>query len=832
MTEPGTGSSGASRLDRVAALFAEALELEHPAAREALILAARGDDPALADELVALLTAHEEDPGFMAEPAGTELAEVIGRHLGSALVGRRVGSWEVDSILHHGGMGTVYHAHRADVDFDQHAALKVVRVDVGSAEMERRFAQERRLLARLEHPNIARLLDGGTTSDGVPYLVMEHVPGETIDAWCSREKPDIARLLAAFLQICSAVDFAHQNLVIHQDIKPSNILVTPEGIAKLLDFGIADLERQVTDGDDEPGVILLTPDYASPEQFRGDPAGTATDTYSLGVLLYRLLTGEVPYHITGGLSREEAGRMALETVPRTPGAVLAAKGRQAPPRGADLDAILLRALAKRPQDRYSSVRALADDVRRYLAVRPVEARTQSWSYRLSRHVGRNWAALAAAATILLLLVGGLSAALWQAGVAERQRDVARAEAATAASAVTFLKTVLGSADPWRDSNPAETVEDVIRLAEVQLDSVLGDEPAARAYVLAALGEVGAGRGELDRANRFTERAVNLLNDSLGGELSQAGAILHARSLALHENGRLEEARGYAIQAVGRLDDPEAGQWQELAGALNQLAALDVELGDHAAAEATARRAVELYRANDGNESLSLASVYNNLAVALSSQSGRLEEAAQVYAMAIRIVESQGGSTPALATLYSNRTNVLRVLGRHDEAVAMLDRAVELFTASLGSDHQATLTAAASLASLYEATGQFDKAAQSLRSPLASARATLPDDHPVTAYILSVLGSALCQADGSGTLEEGLAVSRESFDARRAALGEGHWAVASAEATVGYCLMRLGRQEEGMVMLRRAYQTLRDQRGEGHELTVRAGKWLDAAGAGQ
>lgn len=826
MAESLPESEPSSALDAVAALFAEAADLE-PSARAALVASVRERDPALAGELAALLDAHLADPEFLAEPLAGTIANVMADHMASELLGRRIGSWEIDSVLHRGGMGTVYRAHRVDVDFEQHAALKVIRHGLGSAELVRRFGQERRLLARLEHPNIARLLDGGTTPDGQPYLVMEHVPGEMIDVWCAREQPSIDRLLEVFAQICSAVNFAHQNLVVHRDIKPANILVTPDGTAKLLDFGIAELERQAAERDNEPECgRMLTPGYASPEQFRDDEVGTTADIYSLGALLYRLVAGQTPYRVDPASTPDEAARVVLETIPPPPGAVLAERGARLPRRVGDLDAIVLRALQKEPADRYQSVQAFADDLRRYAEGAPVHARPATLTYRVARFAGRNWKALAVAATIAGLLVGGLSAALWQAGVAERQRDVARAEAATAASAVTFLKTVLGSADPWRDTEPVESVDDVIRLAEVQVDSVLGDEPAARAYLLAALGQVAAGRGQLDRADRMTGAAVAILEQSGGMGSAQAGTIYLTRAIALHEQGRLQDARTYAARAVERFEARDAGSWAELAGALNQLAALDIELGEYGAAEATLRRAIALYDANGGRAILGLAGVHNNLAIALTSQPGRLEEAAEAYAEATRLMERIGASAPLIATHLANRANVLRLLGRIDEAEAIFARAIALLTQSLGPDHQSTLTAATSLASLYEATGRFAQAAATLRAPLTSALATLPPDHPTTAYIQNVLGAALCQMGGTDALEEGLVVSRASLATRLAALGAGHWAVASSESIVGYCLVRLGRRDVGVPLLERAWETLRAQRGEDQELTVRTRRWLD------
>lgn len=815
------------RLDDVADLFAEAIELGNAHQRDLLVESVRQRDPELATHLAMLIGAHFADPNFLAEPISTELTGVMTARLDSAMLGQQVGSWQVDEVLHRGGMGVVYRAHRAGVDFEQQAALKVIRMGLDSPELLRMFAQERRLLARLEHRNIARLLDGGTTREGLPYLVMEHVRGEMIDQWCAREQPSLSRLLAVFAQICSAVNFAHQNLVVHQDIKPANILVAEDGTAKLLDFGIAELERHA--GSDAQSTVtgnrMLTPGFASPEQYRGERAGTATDTYSLGVLLYRLLTGEMPHDIDAAMPREEAARLVDQHDPRPPSQVLRSRGKPLPRRATDLDAIILRALHRNPAERYSSVLAFAHDLSRYSRGMPVEARPRTLLYRAARFTGRNWFAVGALSTILILLVAGLGVAIWQARNVERQRDVARTEAATAASAVGFLQFVLGSADPWRDAEAAETVEDVITIAESEVDSLLADQPAARAYVLSSLGQVAAGRGETDRADRLTAAAVAILDSTPEITTRQAAAVRLGRAIALEEDGRTQEALPHALEAVRLFELDGIDNWNELAVALNQLAAVHITLGDHVQADSVLQRAIALYHDNGGESMLGLAAVYNNRAVALANLPDRAEDVAASYARAAEIVERGGASAPRHATLLVNQANALRLLDRTVEAESLFVRAIGMFRESLGDDHPSTLTAAASLATLHDAVGNHHRAVEVLRGALSSALASLPPDHPVTAYIQNVMGAALCQTEGSDNLREGLALSRASLDARRAAFGDDHWSVASTEAIVGYCLLRLDRRGHGEGMLQRAYHTLLEQRGADNDLTVRAQRWL-------
>jgi non-specific serine/threonine protein kinase/serine/threonine-protein kinase len=360
----------------------------------------------LLTEVESLLASHENLGEFLAVSVLEEPPEQLSS-------GMRVGPYEIRQPIAEGGMGTVYRAVRA-ADFEKHVAIKVVKRGMATSFILQRFRHERQILAGLDHPNIARLLDGGATEDGRPYLVMEYIEGQPITEYCEERSLKIPERLKLFRTVCSAVQYAHQNLVVHRDLKPGNILVTTGGEPKLLDFGIAKL-LEPNAGTTMTSMRFMTPECASPEQVRGEPITTATDIYALGVLLYRLLAGEPPYRLDT-LSAEEIRRIVCETEPSKPSA------RR--PVSADLDNIVQKAMHKEPAWRYASAEQLSEDIERYLTGMPVLARRDTFGYRASKFLARHRATSVAAGLLILSLLGGMAATLWEAHVSEVEHRVA------------------------------------------------------------------------------------------------------------------------------------------------------------------------------------------------------------------------------------------------------------------------------------------------------------------------------------------------------------------------------------------------------------------------
>ncbi len=466
--------------------------------------------PRVGEQVLGLLASHGHASGFLECPAVPGLADLLVADAGAdANIGRVIGPYSIESRIGHGGMGAVYLARRADRAFERRVAVKMIRRDMNSEVVVRRFEHERQILASLDHPHVARLYDGGTTPDGLPYFVMEYVPGEPITDYCTRHRLDTRARLAMFRTVCGAVQYAHQCLVVHRDLKPANILVRADGQPKLLDFGIAKLlaGAGVQEAAGATLVSALTPDYASPEQVRGHTVTTATDVYSLGVVLYELLAGRRPFAVRAS-SLEDIVRAVCETDPVPPSAARAgtadAAPRPCPPhdlRG-DLDTIVLRALRKEPERRYQSAQELSDDIGRFLEGKAVVARGDAVAYRATRFVARHWTAVLVTAVLLASLVGGFVLVLREKQIADEQRRRAERRFADVRKlAGSFLFEVQDAIQHLPGATrPRELVT---RRAVEYLDGLAaeaGDDPTLQAELARAYRRVGDVLGSGREAN--------------------------------------------------------------------------------------------------------------------------------------------------------------------------------------------------------------------------------------------------------------------------------------------------------------------------------------------
>ena len=523
----------------VKSILSEALECE-PAERSAFLERSCGSNPDLRRRVEALIRADERSWSTLEAPAVASSSLASGFRLPSS--GDRIGPYELLSELGHGGMGVVYLARRADEQYEKRVAIKLARAGIAGDLLDVRFRAERQIVASLDHPNIARLLDGGATPDGRPYLVMEYVEGLTLTEWCDRRRLGTRERLLIFLEVCDAMQYAHQHLVVHRDLKPGNILVTEQGSVKLLDFGIAKLIGSDPSDASTPrtGTLfrLLTPDYASPEQVRGGPISTASDVYALGIVLYELLTGQKPYNVKD-VSPAEMLWIICEREPPKPSA--AAQPPVSKALAGDLDTIILTALRKEPGRRYASVGALAQDIRRYLDGLPVEARTDTFGYRAGKFVRRHRAAAAAAALVAVTLAGGLVLTLREARrarAAEARAERRFADVRKIANSYLFelndaIKNLPGST-PAREliaKRALEYLDDLSR--EKETDAELRRELAA------AYQKVGDVLGKGGTAN---------LGDKAGARASYEKALAIRQGLAAADSSnralQLELATSY------------------------------------------------------------------------------------------------------------------------------------------------------------------------------------------------------------------------------------------------------------------------------------------------
>jgi serine/threonine-protein kinase len=499
----------AQRFEQVRAIVDDVLDTarEERGARLARLC---GDDLALHRDVRALLAADERcTDGFLAAPPAGELEDVCEEMEAREWVGRRVGAYRIVDLLAVGGMGSVFRAERIDGQYDHMAAIKVINGGVESARMRRRFHNERQALATLEHPNIARLLDGGATEDGRPYLIMELVEGEAIDRSCDRRRLDVRARLGVMRTVCEAVHFAHQKLIVHRDLKPANILVTTDGRPKLVDFGIArliDTASPLPVAATATRTGAMTPQYSSPEQIRGETTSTGTDVYSLGVILYELLTGHRPYESSSSV-RYELERHICEVDPVRPSATVEGTGsdvdeaafahevaarRGETPRSlrqrlrGDLDVIILTAMEKDPARRYGSVRELSDDLRRYLDGLPVAACRGALRYRTGKFIRRNRGPVAAVLAVVMTLVVGLTGTSLGLLRARAERTSALEAKASAEAVTAFLGDLLADANPYRHGENV-TILEMLADVSARIETELAGRPEVEAGVRHAVG---------------------------------------------------------------------------------------------------------------------------------------------------------------------------------------------------------------------------------------------------------------------------------------------------------------------------------------------------------
>ena len=711
----------------------EAQELGEPE-RERFLERACADDTELRAELASLLAADRDAADFLENPAAAA-AEPDLEDAQLSPVGRRFGRYRVLSEIGRGGMGVVYRAVRDDDTYDQVVALKLLHGGLESEFFDRRFRRERQILASLEHPNIARLIDGGADDDGRSFCVMELVDGVPIDLYCHQHRLDLVARLELVRTACSAVAFAHGRLVVHCDLKPANVLVTEDGTLKLLDFGIAKLLAPDS-GEAGPAATAsgwaMTPEYASPEQVRGQPVTTATDVYALGVMLYELLTGRKPYQLGTRRPEEIVLAICAEEVVRPSQAVVrprsAAPGTSpsvASPAGppddspnrlrrrleGDLDTIVLRALAKDPQRRYGSVVQLSDDLRRHLSGMPIRARPDRLSYRAGKFVGRHRAAVAATALAVFSLLGGLAATLQQAHVAQVQRAAAERRFGEVRSlARTFIFEIHDAVAPLPGSTPVRAriievgLEYLERLEREAADDVSLQVELAEAYerIAAVQGGVGvANLGDLEGALRSQRRTLALrqailraLPDEREAELALArthstlGDLLGEAGDAEGRQREYDAALAIRNAAADRAPDDLAVR-RAVASSLWDTSQLRVDDGDLEAGLVGFERTLVEYRAiaatpgaTDGDRrNLALAA---KKVGAVRSVSGDLEGALASLETALAIVRERLAESPGRTETmldvsfdHSDLGYVLLRLARPSEAVGHYEQAVDL-----------------------------------------------------------------------------------------------------------------------------------------------------------
>lgn len=688
---------------RVRALFEQSLD-QPPSERAGWLERAADGDAELCAEVLALLTHASDSEGVLDPPE-------------PVLPYTRVGPFRLVRPLGSGGMGRVWLATR-EGEFDQRVAVKLLHRELVDTSALARFERERRLLSRLEHPNIARLVDGGRTDDGLPYLALEYVAGVPLDTFVHDRELDVAATVELFLQVCDAVAAAHEQGIVHRDLKPSNVLVAPSGTPKLLDFGIARLST----ADSAPTAVtgtgqrVLTPRYAAPEQITGETPSTATDVYGLGALLYELLAGRPPLG-EHGTTLAEIESAILHELPSPPSRV-AAGDRARAVRG-DLDVIVMHALAKEPARRYRDAGVLAADLRRWRANRPILARPDSRAYRVRKYVARHRVLASATGLVLLSLGGGLAIALVQYGRAEERRLIAEDSLAEArrqeriASAVAAFLTddVIAAADPELTQAGEISLVAALRRAADQIESRFDVEPEVEAAVRQALGAAFLGLARPEEAELQLRRAFELRESVLGIAAPETAESQRDLARALDDLARYPEAIALTEELHARLLAQHGAEHTERLKVASNLAHVYVSGGRPVEAEKLHRELLEIRLRLLGPLHEATLSTRSNLVGLLESE-GRFEEALEhAEAAADGRTEVLGASSPATLRSRGNLAAIHYRLGRYAESADAFERVLQGQRQSLGPGHGQTLTTLSNLVVVTRSAGELDRAAR-------------------------------------------------------------------------------------------------------------------------
>lgn len=716
--------------------------------------------------------------------------------------GERIGPYRLIRVLGQGGMGTVYLAERVDGEYESQVAIKVIRGGLSLGEARRRFLQERQILARLNHPAVARLFDGGTTVAGSPYLVMEYIDGLPIDVYCDHHRLSIRQRLELFAEICQAVDDAHGNLVVHRDLKPSNILVTEDGRPKLLDFGISKL-LDSHHSETAFGQRVLTPEYASPEQIRDQPITTAVDIYALGLLLHRLLTGTRPYPVKPTTSAEWF-RTICEVEPERPSVAVRrlaknegddvlegiANARAVSPShllrrlAGDLDHIVTKALRKEPRERYRSVDRLAADIRRHLQGLPVEARRGGFRYRAVRFVRRHRTPVVAALVAFFSLAFGL---LGQAREAQR----ANREAIASAQVVDFLTDLFNASDPV-ETLDTTTVADLLHRAVERVQSELEGQPQVQARLMSTLGRVYHNRGLFEEALPLFRGALERRQAVLPAGDPQIATTHLDLADDLRVLGQLDEAMPHYEKALQQRERHFGSDSLEVAQVLNNMALGWIHGAESARAASLLTRALEIRRRELGRHYLVTQCLHNLTLIALRRGDYRQAEsrARETLEIKAEVLPPRHPSTGRTMTLLAQ---ALRELGDYAEAERTLTQAIEILREVWGDEHLDVLAAVGDRAELRSLQGDTSAEAEQ-RRVLALKREYLGPRHREVAISLVALGA---QLRDEGRLVEAEALLREALDIRREVLVEGHPSTARTMLALAETLRLAGRFEESV-----------------------------------
>ncbi len=820
------------RWGRIQDLFNRAADM--PLADRAAFLAREcGDDSAMRRELEALLAADAGPPSDIQSGIRASLltqavsmaVDKTTRDRRSELIGTVVGAYRLTAVLGHGGAGTVYLGERADRQYSAQVAVKVVENALIHEEIAKRFQAERQILANLNHPHIARLLDAGETRTGQPFLVMEYVHGEPIDKYCDSRGLTLKERLQLFIKVCAAVQYAHQNLVVHRDLKPGNILVTPDGTPKLLDFGIAKLMDASAKAAAELALTrindrVLTPEYASPEQILGQNVTTTSDVYALGIVLYELLVGTRPYQVNA-VSQLELERSICIMDPARPSQMVdklsgdqasaypldvkvIATARGLSPRKlkheltGDMDAIVMRSLRKEPERRYSSVEQLVDDIKRHLDQQPVLATQGNWLYYSTRFVHRHAVGVGMTAAAALALIAFSIIMSVQAKRIAEQRDLAKQESDRAENVSNFMLEVFTAADPFSSQGKEVTAKELLEKAGSRISEDLTQQPEVRARLLEAIGrayqrqfEPKLAIGYLEDSIRLKRQAGNADPISLAKTLGYLGVAQRAGGDYPAASTSLNQAREI-LQENARTHSPEYLQ------VITDIARLEVYQGNPNEAELLFRQSLALARQLYGNAHPETASILINLAHSLSWKN-QMQDAIKAAREAVAIYHATLLEThPDRVMTDYGLGELLYRHGEFDEAATLVQHALAAQQKLYGDSNAILAGTLDTLSSIQQSQKNWNGAEISSREALSISEKVFGNNNINTTYYRTSLADLLMKRSKYAEAEKQARLARDTM---LASDSPNHQYLASAEYILAEILIETRRSKEAEPLLR-------------------------------
>ncbi len=783
--------------------------------------------PELKKEILTLIFAHDKSENFLEDSIIPYEPITDNSNL---FIGKTFGKYKIDKLIARGGMGLVYLGLRDD-EVKQKAAVKIINPGVSSSTVIKRFQAERQTLANLNHPNISRLLDGGITDDGIQFLVMEYIDGIPIDIYCDENKLSIKDRLNLFLKVAAVVQYAHQNLVVHRDLKPTNILITKDGEPKLLDFGIAKIlspEGERLETVTQRGMWNLTPDYASPEQIKGETITTSSDVYSLGIVLYKLLTGHSPYKIKSAF-HSDISKIITQSEPTKPSEIIfktianesEEEKSEINPQTisvtregsidklhkkliGDLDNIVSMAIRKEVSRRYSSVEHFAEDIKRYLSYRPVMAHQDSLVYRTKKFLRRNKTIVIPVSIIFVLINLGLAGVLWQGFIAAKERDIAKLEAEKSNRIKSFLLEMISSPDPLKDGSEVKVIE-VIQKASDKLKVELADHPQIEAEIRTMLANTYQNLGVYDSAETELLKADLITKKVFGNKSVETAGSLKSLALIYHYKGDYEKAEKYFKESLSLLKSIETTPSFQTALILDAYGTFVADQGDMEKSEMLTEEALEIAESIKGSEDQEVAIIKNNLATSYHTLN-KLDKAEKLYNESLRVFRKHFGNYHLRVSSSLNNLAFIYIYKEdHQKALPLLKESLEIKRTILGENHPDLIQSYSNVGSTYFNLIKYDSAEIFIKKSIDVGLKNYDSENISLSRTYMWYGRLL---DGMKNFKKSVFYLEKSYLIRKRELGEKNKLVLSCQSLLGQTYLNSGNYSEAEHHLIESYNGLK------------------------